>query len=67
MMLAVRGSHLSRLTASRTPRVWSLTRKIRRAVVKNFSLSMMAHNVKIISAHGNVTLRGPVKTEHEKV
>ena len=43
-----------------------LTRKIRRAVVKDGSLSMLAHNVKIISANGSVTLRGPVKTEDEK-
>ena len=43
-----------------------LTREIRRAVVKDHSLSMMAHNVKIISANGSVTLRGPVKTEEEK-
>ena len=43
-----------------------LTRRIRRAVVKDSSLSVMAHNVKIVSANGNVTLRGPVKTEAEK-
>ena len=43
-----------------------LTRKIRRAVIKDRSLSMMAHNVKIISANGNVILRGPVKTKEEK-
>jgi hyperosmotically inducible protein len=43
-----------------------LTRKIRRAVVKDHSLSMMAHNVKIIAVNGAVTLRGPVKTEQEK-
>jgi hyperosmotically inducible periplasmic protein len=43
-----------------------LTRKIRRAVVKDRSLSMLAHNVKIVSANGSVTLRGPVKTEQEK-
>jgi hyperosmotically inducible periplasmic protein len=43
-----------------------LTRKIRRAVVKNKSLSTMAHNVKIITANGAVTLRGPVKTDAEK-
>ena len=43
-----------------------LTRKIRRAVVADHSLSMMAHNVKIVSDKGNVTLRGPVKTEEEK-
>jgi len=43
-----------------------LTREIRRAVVKDHSLSMLAHNVKIVAANGSVTLRGPVKTEEEK-
>ncbi|WP_424671876.1 BON domain-containing protein [Candidatus Binatus sp.] len=45
----------------------ALTRKIRRAVVKDSSLSILAHNVKIITANGNVTLRGPVNSEAEKV
>lgn len=44
-----------------------LTREIRRAVVKDDSLSTLAHNVKIITDNGMVTLRGPVKTEQEKV
>jgi hyperosmotically inducible periplasmic protein len=44
-----------------------LTREIRRAVVKDDSLSMLAHNVKIVAANGSVILRGPVKTEQEKV
>lgn len=43
-----------------------LTRQIRQAVVKDSSLSVMAQNVKIVSANGSVTLRGPVKTEAEK-
>jgi len=43
-----------------------LTRKIRRAVMRDSSLSVMAHNVKIITANGSVTLRGPVKTEAER-
>jgi hyperosmotically inducible protein len=43
-----------------------LARQIRRAVVKDSSLSVMAQNVKIVSANGSVTLRGPVKTEAEK-
>ena len=43
-----------------------LTRRIRRAVVQDHSLSMLAHNVKIISTNGAVMLRGPVKTEEEK-
>ena len=41
----------------------TLTARIRRAIVKDKSLSMMAHNVKIISVNGEVTLRGPVKSE----
>ena len=30
------------------------------------SLSVNAQNVKIVTSNGNVTLRGPVKTEREK-
>jgi hypothetical protein len=41
-------------------------RKIRRAVVTDKSLSTYAHNVKIISEGGKVTLKGPVHTEDEK-
>lgn len=44
-----------------------LTQKIRRAVVKNKSLSLYAHNVKIITRNGAVTLKGPVRTEEEKM
>ena len=43
-----------------------LTAAIRRAVVADKSLSMTAKNVKIITANGVVTLRGPVKTDAEK-
>jgi hyperosmotically inducible protein len=43
-----------------------LTREIRRSVVKDDQLSMMAHNVKIVSSSGTVTFRGPVKTREEK-
>jgi hyperosmotically inducible periplasmic protein len=43
-----------------------LTRNIRHAVVQNKSLTMTAKNVKIITAAGHVTLRGPVKTAEEK-
>lgn len=44
-----------------------LAREIRRAVVKDDSLSTLAHNVKIVTDNGMVTLRGPVKTEQEKI
>jgi hyperosmotically inducible protein len=43
-----------------------LTARIRRAIVKDKSLSTMAHNIKIVSANGGVILRGPVKTTQEK-
>ncbi len=43
-----------------------VTAAIRRAVMKDDSLSMTAKNVKIITADGVVTLRGPVKSAEEK-
>lgn len=43
-----------------------VTRTIRRAIVADKSLSTYAHNVKIITQHGKVTLRGPVHTDAEK-
>jgi len=43
-----------------------ITRRIRRAIVQDKSLSMYAHNVKIITKDGGVTLKGPVNTEDEK-
>jgi osmotically-inducible protein OsmY len=44
----------------------NLTAAIRRAVVKDKSLSLNAHNAKIITRNGTVTLRGPVETSAEK-
>lgn len=43
-----------------------LTRRIREAVVADESLSTSAHNVKIITVNGVVTLRGPVASAQEK-
>jgi hyperosmotically inducible periplasmic protein len=43
-----------------------LAAQIRRAVVKDKSLSTSAHNIKIIAQNGTVTLKGPVKSEQEK-
>ena len=40
--------------------------KIRKAVMDDKSLSTYAHNVKIISQNGKVTLKGPVRSEEEK-
>jgi len=44
----------------------TMTQQIRKALVKDRELSMVAKNVKIITVNGNVTLRGVVKTEQEK-
>jgi hyperosmotically inducible periplasmic protein len=44
----------------------TVTQQIRRAVVSDDSLSTIAKNVKIITADGVVTLRGPVENPHEK-
>ena len=43
-----------------------LTQKIRRAIVADKSLSTYAHNIKVISQDGVVTLTGPVHSEEEK-
>lgn len=43
-----------------------LTRKIRRSIIADKSLSTYAHNIKIISRDGTVTLKGPVKSDDEK-
>lgn len=51
---------------SESPEDIKITAAIRRAVVADDSLTMTATNVKIITADGVVTLRGPVKTEAEK-
>ena len=45
----------------------NLTADIRRAIVKDKSLSINAHNVKIITNDGAVVLRGPVNSEAEKI
>jgi hyperosmotically inducible protein len=44
----------------------SITQKIRKAIHEDTTLSTYAHNVKIITQDGNVTLRGPVRSEEEK-
>ena len=43
-----------------------LAARIRRAVLKDKSLSTNAHNVKIVVNEGQIWLRGPVSTEAEK-
>lgn len=43
-----------------------LTRKIRKSLTGDSSLSTYAKNIKIISREGKVLLRGPVNTAEEK-
>ncbi len=43
----------------------ALTAKVRSAVMADKSLSTYAHNVKIISQSGTVTLKGPVRSNAE--
>jgi hyperosmotically inducible protein len=43
-----------------------LAQQIRRALVKDKSLSTNAHNVKVIAQNGMVTLKGPVDSDTEK-
>ena len=43
-----------------------VTRRIRKALVADKALSTNAKNIKIITQNGNVTLRGPVRSEQDK-
>jgi Flp pilus assembly secretin CpaC len=43
-----------------------ITQAIRQALMRDRELSMTAKNIKVITANGQVTLRGPVKTAEEK-
>jgi len=51
---------------SNSPEDLKITQAIRQAIMKDESLSMTAKNVKIITADGRVTLRGPVNSGEEK-
>jgi osmotically-inducible protein OsmY len=43
-----------------------ITAKVRKEIVGDKDLSTYAHNVKVITVNGAVTLKGPVKSEDEK-
>jgi hyperosmotically inducible protein len=43
-----------------------LTQTIRKALMQDKSLSSYAHNVKVIAQGGQVTLKGPVRSDEEK-
>lgn len=43
-----------------------ITQQIRQSIMKDKSLSTYAHNIKIVTQNGQVTLKGPVRSEDEK-
>ncbi len=43
-----------------------VSQKIRRALTQDKTLSSYAHNVKVVTQGGQVTLKGPVRSEDEK-
>ena len=51
---------------SNSPEDVRVTADIRRAIVKDSSLSVTAQNIKIITVNARVTLLGPVNTAEEK-
>jgi hyperosmotically inducible protein len=51
---------------SNRPQDLRLTQAIRRSVMADKTLSVDAHNVKIVTINGHVTLNGVVRTDAEK-
>jgi osmotically-inducible protein OsmY len=43
-----------------------ITQQVRKAIEADKSFSTYAHNVKVITQNGQVTLKGPVRSEGEK-
>ena len=43
-----------------------ITRQLRKALEADKSFSTYAHNIKVITQNGQVTLKGPVRSEEEK-
>jgi osmotically-inducible protein OsmY len=43
-----------------------VTRKIRQSLMRDKTLSSYAHNVKVIAQDGQVTLKGPVRSDDER-
>ena len=43
-----------------------ITQQIRKAITNDKSLSTYAHNVKVVTQNGQVTLKGPVRSDEEK-
>lgn len=61
-----KGAGLTPLDQGNSAEDTRITADIRKALMKDDSLSFNAKNVKVITRSGNVVLRGPVKTTLEK-
>jgi hyperosmotically inducible periplasmic protein len=44
----------------------AISQKIRKSIMQDKSLSTYAHNIKIVTTDGKVTLKGPVRSDDEK-
>jgi hyperosmotically inducible protein len=44
----------------------AISQKIRKSIMQDKSLSTYAHNIKIVTMDGKVTLKGPVRSDDEK-
>jgi hyperosmotically inducible protein len=60
------GQTMTPMDQSNDPKDVKITQKIRKALMADDALSMTAKNIKIITVHGKVILRGPVATIQEK-
>ena len=44
----------------------ALTQQLRKAITQDKSMSTYAHNVKVVTQNGQITLSGPVRSDEEK-
>lgn len=60
------GGTITPLDQSTNPDDEKITRELRQSITNDSSLSMNAHNVKVVTNDGVVTLRGPVRNDDER-
>ncbi len=66
-MFLIQGCSAKQNNIVQTKSDLEITQDIRQAIIADESLSMYAHNVKIISENGIVKLRGPVRSAQEEM
>jgi osmotically-inducible protein OsmY len=52
--------------SAQSPADRNITMKIRRSIMHDKTLSTYAHNIKIVTQDGKVTLKGPVRSDDER-